>query len=400
MQSSGLTHLNIIGGTYLEECLDPIWKKLFGSGLRSLELVKKVFPTLKVDFYTGSKNRMRLLKSKYCNKYITLHAEVESDISFRYVNPFHLDFINNYPKVQAKMELPDTDNVVAFGMLEAQSVVNCKKCVYDPQSSSKCFLFSRSGSNAEKLVYVLNKHEAETLSNQKQLEKIADFFFKNENCYALIVKDGPHGAHLFMPDKSVIEIPVYFTSHSFTIGSGDIFTTAFALRWMDNGNLKEAANYASLMVAKYSNNAGNIDKMLADKEYSPEFSKRKGKVYLAGPFFNRYQKILLFEVNNALESSDIQVFLPMRDAGTENPKDYASRDLKGIDESDVVMAICEDIDSGTLFEMGYAYAKGKKIVVLTSKTANQNFDMLSGLECEIESDFTTAIYKACWYAER
>lgn len=157
MQSSGLTHLNIIGGTYLEECLDPIWKKLFGSGLRSLELVKKVFPTLKVDFYTGSKNRMRLLKSKYCNKYITLHAEVESDISFRYVNPFHLDFINNYPKVQAKMELPDTDNVVAFGMLEAQSVVNCKKCVYDPQSSSKCFLFSRSGSNAEKLVYVLNK---------------------------------------------------------------------------------------------------------------------------------------------------------------------------------------------------------------------------------------------------
>lgn len=56
-------------------------------------------------------------------------------------------------------------------------------------------------------------------------------------------------------------------------------------------------------------------------------------------------------------------------------------------------------DVGTIFEIGYAIAKDKKVVVYAPNSKTRDLTMMIGSHCEIEEDFTTAIYKACWYAE-
>ena len=60
-------------------------------------------------------------------------------------------------------------------------------------------------------------------------------------------------------------------------------------------------------------------------------------------------------------------FLPHRDGGelgkSMNRPDIFKLDIKHVDMSKVVVALLDgqDVDSGTCIELGYAYAKGKKI---------------------------------------
>jgi nucleoside 2-deoxyribosyltransferase len=112
------------------------------------------------------------------------------------------------------------------------------------------------------------------------------------------------------------------------------------------------------------------------------------KVYLAGPFFNSESVRILQEMLKVLEKESCKVFAPMRD-GILCPKnaDAAMRrkvfelDIKKIEEADLVVALLDyplpinqnlllrvrspngikDVsvhfpDSGTVFEMGYAFA--------------------------------------------
>lgn len=87
-------------------------------------------------------------------------------------------------------------------------------------------------------------------------------------------------------------------------------------------------------------------------------------VYLAGPFFNRVQIERVNMLTLALENlKGVTVFSPMRD-GTVCPAD-ASREVRKavydidvgvIKNCDLIVAILDDKDTGTTYEMGYAAA--------------------------------------------
>ena len=89
------------------------------------------------------------------------------------------------------------------------------------------------------------------------------------------------------------------------------------------------------------------------------------KIYLAGPLFSLAEQGFNAELARFLESEGFEVWLPQE----HEPRDKTARaifemDVAAIDWADMVVACMDgpDPDSGTAWECGYAYAKGKPVV--------------------------------------
>ena len=109
-------------------------------------------------------------------------------------------------------------------------------------------------------------------------------------------------------------------------------------------------------------------------------------VYVAGPLFSDAERDYLGLMVRKLSSSsnldpNTDFFLPHRD-GTElgkGPvrKDIFELDIRQVDSAKIVVALLDgqDVDSGTCTELGFAYAKGKKIFgLLTDFRAHKTTD--------------------------
>jgi nucleoside 2-deoxyribosyltransferase len=122
----------------------------------------------------------------------------------------------------------------------------------------------------------------------------------------------------------------------------------------------------------------------------------KGQIYLAGPFFTFSERWLVNEIYNTLKGFGLNVFSPFHDVGHGKAKDVVQQDLDGLDKSDIVFAIIDGLDPGTLFEVGYAISENKKVIAFVQKEGEESLKMLEGTDCSIERDLTTALYKIYW----
>lgn len=106
------------------------------------------------------------------------------------------------------------------------------------------------------------------------------------------------------------------------------------------------------------------------------------KVYLASPFFDDAELERVDKVKEILVSKGLEVFSPkehqnehLEFGSIEWRKATFENDVKHIDWCDVVVAIiCKGNydDSGTAWELGYAYATNKPVVLvnITGETIN------------------------------
>jgi len=94
-------------------------------------------------------------------------------------------------------------------------------------------------------------------------------------------------------------------------------------------------------------------------------------VYLAAPLFSEAECDFNRKLRDELISAGFIVFLPQEDSN--NVKDMLDRqkiifnkNLKGIENSDIIVAVIDgaDVDSGTAWEIGFAFAKGKPVIGL------------------------------------
>jgi len=94
-------------------------------------------------------------------------------------------------------------------------------------------------------------------------------------------------------------------------------------------------------------------------------------VYLAAPLFSEAECNFNRKLRDELISAGFIVFLPQEDSN--NVKDMLDRqkiifnkNLKGIENSDIIVAVIDgaDVDSGTAWEIGFAFAKGKPVLGL------------------------------------
>lgn len=88
--------------------------------------------------------------------------------------------------------------------------------------------------------------------------------------------------------------------------------------------------------------------------------------YIAGPLFNEKEREFLEEINAVCRAIGISTYLPSQDGGLlsqDNDNEVFQTDIKALNKAAIVVASLNgvDVDSGTAFELGYAFAQGKKL---------------------------------------
>lgn len=94
-------------------------------------------------------------------------------------------------------------------------------------------------------------------------------------------------------------------------------------------------------------------------------------VYIAGPLFSMAEKEFNQRLADLIRSGmdDVNVILPQVECkDLMSQSDWCAKSfyacVRSIDRADVVLAVLDgpDVDSGTSFEIGYAYAKNKPVI--------------------------------------
>ncbi len=393
--------IDLIGGTYREINYDDITMEIFGSGFRSAKFLLE--NNCFVNFTTSGNNETNCFLKETQKVYRNLNFECKKHkelITFQY--DFALDEPTIYPnplKISTNEEWSVIgNNVIAFGMLESSYKVKAKKVIYDPQTSINPKKFSDIGT-ADELVYIINKNEVYSISSSDCLNEIKEYFFNKEKAKAFIVKNGPYGATLYTK-KSEYSIPCYITNNVNKIGSGDIFTSSFGYYWMVKElSLEESALLASRSTALYCEKKAYVD-CSNDIEFEyQEFKNNdlKGKqVYLASPFFSLSELILVDKIRNSLLSFGVKVFSPFHDIGIGNEMIIAKKDIEGINNSDIVFVVLDNLDSGTLIESGFSMANNKRIIGYHRSCEENKLLMLKPGNVDIYKNLTTALYQTIW----
>ena len=396
--------LHIAGGTYLERCLFPEWNELFGSGVRAACAIKNLGGDAELHTYVGSDDAPTLKARAAESGFRVIHRETPQTICFEYFHGLSTPVITPPPHVidiAPPFELSAT-NILRYGLLDGDAIVHGESVVYDPQSPQKPVLFRANGSTAKRLGIVSNRAEGFLLTHEHDPHRMAASLAQSQNCEAVVIKCGSHGCVVADSGKTSL-VPAFRTQNVWPIGSGDVFAAVFAKVWAHDGkSAAEAAELASKATAYFCNTM-TLEfpaSFPADFDCPPIYPRIGSPIhaYLAGPFFSMSQNWLIEQALDALKSQGFEVFSPLHHVGRGPAEQVYGKDIKGLEQCDLVFACVDGLDSGTIFEVGFARALNKPVVAFVQNETAENLKMLEGSGCVLERDFVTAIYKAYWLA--
>jgi len=98
-------------------------------------------------------------------------------------------------------------------------------------------------------------------------------------------------------------------------------------------------------------------------------------VYIAAPFFNNDQLRVVKNIELELDIANIKYYSPrsegiLKDMTPEQRKERMSylfqQNVKHLNLCSHLLAVIDNYDTGTVWEMGYAYAKGSEILTYTN----------------------------------
>tara|TARA_R110002073_G_scaffold38838_1_gene111148 strand:- start:6011 stop:6760 length:750 start_codon:yes stop_codon:yes gene_type:complete len=247
-------------------------------------------------------------------------------------------------------------------------------------------------------VIVANAHEIEKLSGLRG-EVAAKAVLESENAELVVVKNGLSGA-IVIGRKGVLgEVPAYKAHSVFTIGSGDVFVAAFAYAWaIERSEPVDAARYASNAVASYVETRAlpMISPEDADAHVRDPVILNKGRIYLAGPFRELGQRILINEARSIMRQMGMEVFSPVHDVGRGPAEKVVRLDLEGLETCDAVFAILNGSSPGTLFEIGYAVREKTPVFCVAQNVRDVDMKLPVGAGCTIHQDFISALHLLAW----
>ena len=388
--------LTIVGGLYREKCTFPMWDRVFGSGGRAAAAIAGHVRDITLRTY-ASNGLVRRFHPEAPDVHVR-NMLVEQELSFTYTHSLSTPSI--HPAL-ARIHVHDpidvtADCVLRFGMLEGHGHVNAGRCVYDPQSAFDPEPFDRNGSRANHLAIVGNRFEVRHLGQNSDVGEAAKRLVR-EGAECVVVKRGIDGADVWTANH-VERISPYESENVWSVGSGDVFSAVFAVSWAVHGaSPVEAARLASSAVASYADTRAlpvpPTDKLRSRTDCA---KAHRGRAYLAAPFFTLGQRHLVDEVRRLLSEFGIDVFSPVHDVGVGPADEVAPADIAGLQESDVVFAILDGLDSGTLFEVGYARALGKPVYALAQDVSSNDLKMIEGTGCSLYYDLVTAVHHLAW----
>ncbi|AKK99564.1 nucleoside 2-deoxyribosyltransferase [Enterobacter asburiae] len=403
--------INIIGGVYKEVCVKPASNQIFGSGGRAGAAILNIGGDITLHAY---------IPESYLNKLSSIYRftggnfsiqdyKTEDEIIFKYnhgLDPFNPPITEQKPLI----ELID-DNILVFGTIEHHSKVKGEYVVYDPQNTFSTEPFNKYGSRAKHLALVLNENEARKLDNSTcidDLNKIISSLHKKENAEVIIVKQGAQGSIVSYENK-LYRVPAFMTETVSKIGSGDCFTAHFAFYWIERKLSPEKAAYEASRATAFFCDTSSLPTTFFLDTYRPneiiyKHRKDKVKIYIAAPFFTLAQLWLVEQIRYNLLEMGMDVISPYHDIGLinnesltlENMTEVCNSDLKAIDECQMVFAVLDGFDPGTIAEIGYAMANKKRITILSENIKQSDLTMFTSKSIVLERDYVTSIYKTLW----
>ncbi|MCB1864333.1 MAG: nucleoside 2-deoxyribosyltransferase [Chromatiales bacterium] len=400
--------MRIVGGIYNERSIFPEDDVIYGSGGRAAAALSLMNPDITLTSFVGENRRhdIEYHVKEIWNLNLDAFA-VPEIVSFTYYHGLSSPIIRptRLPVDDAPEIRVSDDIILQFGMLEGKAVVNGRRVIYDPQNPERPERFDANGSAAQELAYVLNRGEAYKLTGQDDIARAAKILLDQPCVVVVVVKSGANGAKVYTA-TTTDHVAAYATNNVWPIGSGDVFAAVFAHFWgTENSSPAEAARYASRAAALYCGRK-QIPlrrEVLTGADFifpllEPSRKPSDAMIYLAGPFFTMSQLWLVEEARTALLSAGFKVFSPYHDVGIGNADKVVPADIQGIEDADVMLALCDGLDAGTLFEIGYAVKKGLPVVAFGEQTTDEAMKMLYGTKCKVFRDFTSAIYHAQWEA--
>ena len=399
----------VVGGSYAEECSFPRSILYRGSGMRAACVLAGLGNSVSLFTVTGPElaNDFAEIAKRKAIKLIPTTGE--GDIWFRYRHALSKPDI--YPARYTddiKRDKVKVQQALVFGMIEGRPQVHCSRAVYDPQDGFRATQFSANGSTCDELVIVASASEGRALTGENRAEAIAAKLLMEGGCVGVVIKCGPQGALVVTPSLKKW-IPAFPSQRVWKIGSGDVFSAVFTHGWMHDGlPILAAACLASRVVAEYVETRSetySVERIATIREEAfASMSKARdtamdipeGTIYLAGPFFSTAEQWLIDEARGALLDMGFNVFSPIHDIGVGPPNTVGPADLFALENSKLVLAMLNGFDSGTLFEVGYARARGIPVVGVAEAAEERPLTMLIGSGCTLVDDFASGIYSACW----
>ena len=393
-----MTALMVVGGVYHEACMWPHWDQIFGSGGRAAAAISGLINDVTLISYATQAMAAAFEATRNLYGFSFAPQSGEQAISFEYVHSLTVPVIRPSPSLIVRQQpLRVTDDIVLrFGMMEGTAVVEAERCIYDPQSAYDPDAFGANGSKANHLAIVANRAEIERMSGGSDAIGAARSMVDGKAAEVVVVKSGAAGA-IVVTANGVTSIPAYRSERVWKIGSGDVFAAAFAVKWgIQDQPAVEAARFASNAVALYASSMALPISPAAAANELPEARVNPGTVYLAGPFFNMSQRWLVEEARRGLTELGMSVFSPLHDVGEGSASEVAPADIAAVRNSDVIFALADGLDSGTLFEIGYARACNKPVYVFAQTVSSEDLKMIEGSDCKVFNDFVTALHHAAW----
>lgn len=385
----------VVGGTYREVCARPTIRRLRGSGLRAALTLRSLGTDVVLQTsVTPAEEReaAAVLTPDQSPRIAPIPRNMP--VTFTYFTPVSPPVIDGE---SARMEGPiaaSNDAVLRFSFLEqALDVrIQCRTLIVDPQGQTASLPID--GVTYERLAVVANEREVRRLGGDSDEIEAAMQLRAASGADVVIVKCGARGC-IVVARHSITALGAYPTDEVHAIGSGDVFSGAFAHAYATQGmDAIEAADLASRYTAEYVNTGDEraLGGPSARRQY--RFGPRV-PVYLAAPFFGLSQLWLVDLVRQSLIDAGAVPFSPFHDVGLGGPE-VAQADLDGLDRCDAVLALVDDMDAGTIFEIGYAIRSEKPVVAYLDPLRSSQLTMLEGSGVEVTSDLATAIYRAIW----
>jgi hypothetical protein len=393
-----MSSLTIVGGVYRELVTWPTWDQIYGSAGRAAVAVKGHVSSVDLRYYAAPQNQAAFdLAAKMYEITCTVIPAAQS-LSFEYIHCLSTPKISPpLPRIQQNRPIQVSGSaVLRFGMLEGTAIVDADYCVYDPQSPFAPERFEQNGSKAKHLAVVCNRAEISALTGLDDPLLAAQSLLGAAE--VIVIKSGPSGA-VVVDGSGHHPVPAYQSDFVWTVGSGDVFAAIFAAYWAVHKLAPlDAATLASKAVASY---AGTMSLPIPSKselnsQVLPPIKAKQSKIYLASPFFTISQRWLVEEARAHLFEMGASVFSPLHDIGPGPAGTVAPADLVALKDCDCVFAVVDGLDSGTLFEIGYARALEKPVYALAQTTGEEDLKMVTGSGCKIFSDYVTAIYHTAW----
>jgi nucleoside 2-deoxyribosyltransferase len=107
-------------------------------------------------------------------------------------------------------------------------------------------------------------------------------------------------------------------------------------------------------------------------------------VYIAGPLFTESERNYLEKIEKAINELGYETYLPHRDGGIfkrgeSKSEDFFKKDIEAIKKCKILVAVLNgsDVDSGTSWELGFAFSKAITIYGLLDDTRKPSKDLLN-----------------------